>query len=80
MISAFYALSIEDVGELIRQSSDRLYSFSTDYPHAEGGAFRSGGSKRASPSIPNRRRRNFSARTFATWCRKARAVEILFGA
>ncbi|MEY4579740.1 MAG: hypothetical protein RL701_4443 [Pseudomonadota bacterium] len=27
----------EDVGELIRQSDDRLYLFSSDYPHVEGG-------------------------------------------
>ncbi|HXN84866.1 MAG TPA: amidohydrolase family protein [Candidatus Binataceae bacterium] len=33
----FTPYPFEDVGELIRQSSDRLYLFSTDYPHAEGG-------------------------------------------
>ncbi len=27
----------EDVGDLIRQSNDRLYLFSSDYPHIEGG-------------------------------------------
>jgi uncharacterized protein len=33
----FTPYPFEDVGELIRHSSDRLYMFSTDYPHAEGG-------------------------------------------
>ena len=33
----FTPYPFEDVGELIHQSSDRLYLFSTDYPHAEGG-------------------------------------------
>ncbi|HUA32068.1 MAG TPA: amidohydrolase family protein [Candidatus Binataceae bacterium] len=33
----FTPYPFEDVGELIEQSSDRLYMFSTDYPHAEGG-------------------------------------------
>src|SRR5262249_17849301 len=33
----FTPYAFEDVGELIRQSNDRLYLFSTDYPHAEGG-------------------------------------------
>jgi predicted TIM-barrel fold metal-dependent hydrolase len=33
----FTPYPFEDVGNLIRQSSDRLYLFSTDYPHAEGG-------------------------------------------
>ena len=27
----------EDVGDLIRQSDQRLYLFSSDYPHVEGG-------------------------------------------
>jgi hypothetical protein len=27
----------EDVGDLIRQSDSRLYLFSSDYPHTEGG-------------------------------------------
>ncbi len=27
----------QDVGDLIRQSNDRLYLFSSDYPHIEGG-------------------------------------------
>jgi predicted TIM-barrel fold metal-dependent hydrolase len=33
----FTPYPFEDVGELIRFSSDKLYMFSTDYPHAEGG-------------------------------------------
>jgi predicted TIM-barrel fold metal-dependent hydrolase len=33
----FTPYPFEDVGELIAGSSDRLYMFSTDYPHAEGG-------------------------------------------
>jgi uncharacterized protein len=33
----FTPYPFEDVGELVSQSSDRLYLFSTDYPHAEGG-------------------------------------------
>jgi predicted TIM-barrel fold metal-dependent hydrolase len=33
----FTPYPFEDVGELINFSSDRLYMFSTDYPHAEGG-------------------------------------------
>ena len=33
----FTPYPFEDVGELVRQSNDRLYLFSTDYPHAEGG-------------------------------------------
>ncbi len=33
----FTPYPFEDVGELISYSSDRLYMFSTDYPHAEGG-------------------------------------------
>jgi uncharacterized protein len=33
----FTPYPFEDVGELISQSSERLYLFSTDYPHAEGG-------------------------------------------
>jgi predicted TIM-barrel fold metal-dependent hydrolase len=27
----------EDVGRMVRDSSDRIYMFSTDYPHIEGG-------------------------------------------
>ena len=34
---AFTPYPYEDVGELIRQSSDALYLFSSDYPHIEGG-------------------------------------------
>jgi predicted TIM-barrel fold metal-dependent hydrolase len=33
----FTPTNFEDVGELIRESNDRLYCFSTDYPHVEGG-------------------------------------------
>ena len=33
----FTPYPFEDVGELISFSNDRLYMFSTDYPHAEGG-------------------------------------------
>jgi predicted TIM-barrel fold metal-dependent hydrolase len=33
----FTPYPFEDVGELIQQSDPRLYLFSTDYPHAEGG-------------------------------------------
>ncbi|MCJ7438463.1 MAG: amidohydrolase [Acidimicrobiia bacterium] len=32
----FTPAPFEDVGELIRESSDRLYCFNTDYPHVEG--------------------------------------------
>jgi len=34
---AFTPYVYEDVGELVRQSDSRLYLFSSDYPHAEGG-------------------------------------------
>jgi predicted TIM-barrel fold metal-dependent hydrolase len=34
---AFTPFPYEDVGDLIRQSDDRLYLFSSDYPHIEGG-------------------------------------------
>ena len=34
---AFTPYPYEDVGELIRQSDERLYLFSSDYPHIEGG-------------------------------------------
>lgn len=34
---AFTPFVFEDVGELIRQSDSRLYLFSSDYPHTEGG-------------------------------------------
>jgi predicted TIM-barrel fold metal-dependent hydrolase len=34
---AFTPYVYEDVGALMRQSDDRLYLFSSDYPHAEGG-------------------------------------------
>ena len=34
---AFTPFCYEDVGELIRQSDPRLYLFSSDYPHTEGG-------------------------------------------
>ncbi len=34
---AFTPYPYEHVGELIRQSSDELYLFSSDYPHFEGG-------------------------------------------
>jgi predicted TIM-barrel fold metal-dependent hydrolase len=34
---AFTPYPYEDVGALIRQSDDRLYLFSSDYPHFEGG-------------------------------------------
>jgi hypothetical protein len=33
----FTPYPFEDVGALIGQSDHRLYLFSTDYPHAEGG-------------------------------------------
>jgi predicted TIM-barrel fold metal-dependent hydrolase len=33
----FTPYPFEDVGQLIRESSDELYLFSSDYPHAEGG-------------------------------------------
>lgn len=34
---AFTPFVYENVGELIRQSNERLYLFSSDYPHTEGG-------------------------------------------
>jgi predicted TIM-barrel fold metal-dependent hydrolase len=34
---AFTPFVYENVGELIRQSDERLYLFSSDYPHTEGG-------------------------------------------
>jgi predicted TIM-barrel fold metal-dependent hydrolase len=34
---AFTPYPYEDIGDLIRQSDDRLYLFSSDYPHVEGG-------------------------------------------
>ena len=34
---AFTPFVYEDVGTLIRQTNDRLYLFSSDYPHTEGG-------------------------------------------
>jgi predicted TIM-barrel fold metal-dependent hydrolase len=34
---AFTPYPYEDVGDLIRQSDNRLYLFSSDYPHVEGG-------------------------------------------
>jgi uncharacterized protein len=34
---AFTPFVYENVGELIRQSSEQLYLFSSDYPHTEGG-------------------------------------------
>jgi predicted TIM-barrel fold metal-dependent hydrolase len=34
---AFTPFVYENVGELIRQSDERLYMFSSDYPHPEGG-------------------------------------------
>ena len=34
---AFTPYPYEDVGDLIRRSDDRLYLFSSDYPHIEGG-------------------------------------------
>jgi predicted TIM-barrel fold metal-dependent hydrolase len=34
---AFTPFPYENVGELIRQSDERLYMFSSDYPHIEGG-------------------------------------------
>jgi uncharacterized protein len=34
---AFTPYPYEDVGDLIRSSDDRLYLFSSDYPHIEGG-------------------------------------------
>jgi predicted TIM-barrel fold metal-dependent hydrolase len=34
---AFTPLPFENVAELIRQSDERLYMFSSDYPHIEGG-------------------------------------------
>lgn len=34
---AFTPYPFEDVGRLIRESSDELYMFSSDYPHIEGG-------------------------------------------
>ena len=34
---AFTPYVYEDVGDLVRQSDERLYLFSSDYPHSEGG-------------------------------------------
>ena len=34
---AFTSYVYEDVGDLTRQTDSRLYLFSSDYPHAEGG-------------------------------------------
>jgi len=34
---AFTPYVYEDIGDLVRQSDERLYLFSSDYPHAEGG-------------------------------------------
>src|SRR3546814_2022640 len=34
---AFTPYAYEDVGALIRESDPRLYMFSSDYPHIEGG-------------------------------------------
>ena len=45
---AFTPYPFEDVGALIRESSPELYLFSSEYPHTEGAATRSEGSKPAS--------------------------------
>jgi uncharacterized protein len=60
----FTPYPFEDVGELVSQSSDRLYLFSTDYPHAEGGRDPIGRFEASLASHPELTRERFFAQNF----------------
>ena len=60
---AFTPYVYEDVGDLIRQSDSRLYMFSSDYPHTEGGRQPLGRFSAASPASTRLRRSTSTRRT-----------------
>ncbi len=62
---AFTPYPYEDVGALIRQSSDRLYLFSSDYPHTEGGRHPLGRFGRTLEGSPARSLDRFYSGNFA---------------
>jgi predicted TIM-barrel fold metal-dependent hydrolase len=55
----------EDVGDLMRQSDSRLYMFSSDYPHVEGGRHPLGRFAASLAQTPEPQRADFYAENFA---------------
>jgi len=62
---AFTPYPFEEVGELIRDSSDELYLFSSDYPHSEGGRDPIGRFERSLGELSEATRQRFYATNFA---------------
>lgn len=62
---AFTPFPYEDVGELVRQSDDRLYLFSSDYPHIEGGRNPLGRFERSLSCTESQTKDRFYADNFA---------------
>lgn len=65
---AFTPYVYEDVGELIRQSDSRLYLFSSDYPHAEGGRQPLERFTKSLEGCDERTKANFYSDNFARIC------------
>ena len=55
----------EDVGDLIRQSDSRLYLFSSDYPHVEGGRHPLGRFAASMAQVPEAAHAHFYSENFA---------------
>ena len=61
----FTPYAFEDVGQLIRESDDRLYLFSSDYPHPEGGRDPLARFERSLGDAPEVTKRRFYADNFS---------------
>ena len=61
---AFTPFAYEDVGDLVDQSNDELYLFSSDYPHFEGGRNPLGRFSRSLEGHPERSLARFYSENF----------------
>jgi len=61
----FTPYPFEDVAQLVSESSDDLYMFSSDYPHAEGGRDPIGRFSRSTTALSDESRNKFFAGNFA---------------
>ena len=62
---AFTPFVYEDVGDLIAQSNDELYLFSSDYPHFEGGRNPLGRFAKSLDGYPEQTLERFYSQNFA---------------
>lgn len=67
----FTPYPFEDVGAMIRESNDRLYLFSSDYPHTEGGRNPLGRFEASLGDMSEKTRARFYTENFADLYREA---------